>query len=253
LLVAFGLFDGVCPSCFSDGSSPNGGRFGVGPWPIGLETMLASSSLARELGGLMDGQAPLVRALASEVADAALDPDARGRVAHYLNAFPGTLLGVITDLTGTTIVGMQIGQRRVQDSRWHSYADRAWLHEIRKAQPWDRSSSLGASLVGLPCLGSAHRPTVRQSASASASSEWTSSTSSTRCKRVTEAAPGLATVVVDELGRVIATTPAQARRPRSPTSARWALTAPRRGTIPSGGSGSDTRPGKCVEARWRRS
>jgi len=172
------------------------------------ETMLASTSLARELGGLIEGHITVVRALAGDVATfGRLDPDeCRRRIAHYFGAFPGLYSMLVTDPTGMTIAGMLATAEGRRFTEGTSYADRAWVHEIQNGAALasefvvsriaqrrpavvlavpianDGQEPLGISVIGVD-LDYLERA----------------------LQRVTEAAPGLSTVVVDDLGHVIAT------------------------------------------------
>ena len=172
------------------------------------ETMLASTSLARELGGLIGGHATVVRALASEVAAVGrLDPDAcRGRTAHYLSSFPGLYSALVTDLTGVTVAGMLSTAAGRKFTAGTSYADRAWVHQIQGG------ASLASELVSSRIRQ--QRPAVVLAAPIVNSAGQRIGIGvlgvdledvGHALKRVTEAAPGLSAVVVDELGRVVAT------------------------------------------------
>lgn len=172
------------------------------------ETMLASTSLARELGGLIEGHITVVRALARDIASfGQSDPDeCRRRIAHYFGAFPGLYSMLVTDPKGMTIAGMLSTGADRRFTQGTSYADRAWVHEIQQGATLaselvvsriaqrrpavvlavpimnGQAELLGISVIGVDLDYVQHA-----------------------LQRVTEAAPGLSTVVIDSLGHVIAT------------------------------------------------
>ena len=172
------------------------------------ETMLASTSLARELGGLIGGHVTVVRAQASEVATVGrLDPDTcRGRTAHYLSSFPGLYSALITDLSGVTVAGMLSTASGPKFTAGTSYADRAWVHEIQTG------AGLASELVSSRIRQ--QRPAVVLAAPIVNNAGQRIGISvlgvdlddiGRALQRVTEAAPGLSVIVVDDLGRAVAT------------------------------------------------
>jgi methyl-accepting chemotaxis protein len=171
------------------------------------ETLLASTSLARELGYLIEAQANVTRTYAGEVgAAASLDMDPHGlRAQEYLNVFPGLYGAMILDLEGLAVGGAVIepgGARKAAAGLF--YGDRTWVKAITKGAPFSAelvrsrlSGRPGVSFaapvvdaaghrLGLVALGIELEPVQRA------------------LERVTEAAPGLASVVLDGSGRVVA-------------------------------------------------
>jgi methyl-accepting chemotaxis protein len=170
------------------------------------ETLLASTSLARELGRLMDNHAMVVRALATEVgATRKLDReliDQRTRL--YMNVFPGVYTLLVTDPTGMTVAGTVYDGTSFKSAAGTMYADRAWFHELEGGVPFtaevvksrltgqpavilsasifdDQGVRLGVSVMGIYLENVQHA-----------------------LERVTEVAPGLATVVHEGAGRLVA-------------------------------------------------
>ncbi len=171
------------------------------------ETLLASTSLARELGYLIEAQANVTRSFAGEVGAAGrLDMDAQGsRAAQYLDVFPGLYGATILDGNGLSVGGMVVepgGARKPAAGRF--YGDRTWVKEVKNGGTFSSelvrsrlSGRPGVSFaapvvdgagnrLGLVALGIELAPVQRA------------------LERVTEAAPGLTSVVLDGSGRVVA-------------------------------------------------
>jgi methyl-accepting chemotaxis protein len=171
------------------------------------ETRLASTSLAREIGYLIETQASVTRTFASEVGAAgALDDDRSGwRGDQYIRAFPGLYGAMILDLDGHSVGGAVLDAGgAAKPAAGLFYGDRTWVKEVQNGAAFAAelvrsrlsgrpSVSFAAPVIdkkgdrlGLVALGIDLDPVQRA------------------LERVTEAAPGLATVVLDASGRVVA-------------------------------------------------
>ncbi len=172
------------------------------------ETLLASTSLARELGSLLEAQANVTRTFAGEVgASGRLDMDLRGtRAKQYLEVFPGLYGAMILDLDGHSVGGVVVEPAGggTKPAVGLFYGDRAWVKDIKSGAPFSSElvrsrlsgrpgMSFAAAVVdgaenrlGLVALGIDLEPVQRA------------------LERVTEAAPGLTSVVLDRSGRVVA-------------------------------------------------
>ncbi|HEY3593206.1 MAG TPA: hypothetical protein VGL13_05010, partial [Polyangiaceae bacterium] len=96
------------------------------------ETLLASTSLARELGRVMENHATVVRALATEIgAMGKLDPDVIDkRTRLYVSVFPGVYTMLVTDVRGLTVAGSVLDANGFKSTAGTLYNDRAWFHEL---------------------------------------------------------------------------------------------------------------------------
>jgi methyl-accepting chemotaxis protein len=171
------------------------------------ETLLASTSLARELGYLVEAQANVTRTFAGEVAAAGtLNMDVQGwRAAQYLQVFPGLYGAMILDFEGLSVGGIVVepgGAQKPAVGRF--YGDRSWVAAIKSGAAFSAelvrsrlSGKPGVSFaapvvdaagnrLGLVALGIELEPVQRA------------------LERVTEAAPGLTSVLLDSSGRVVA-------------------------------------------------
>ena len=171
------------------------------------ETLLASTSLAREVGYLVEAQASVTRTFAGEVAAAGrLNLDVEGsRAREYVRLFPGLYGAMILDLDGRATGGVVVEPGgAIKEAIGRSYGDRTWVKDIRDGANFaaelvrSRVSGRpnvsfaapvvdgGGKRLGLVALGIELAPVQRA------------------LERVTEAAPGLTSVVLDESGRVLA-------------------------------------------------
>ncbi|HZU82517.1 MAG TPA: methyl-accepting chemotaxis protein [Polyangiaceae bacterium] len=172
------------------------------------ETLLASTSLAHELGRVMGAHADVARALAGEIRlDGALDARRIGpRTLQYQAIFPGLYGVFVVDTRGVTVDGTLSvdGTTSVRSMAGIVYEDRGWFRQIRDGAPLAsellRSRSTGqpaiiiaaavtdanADLIGLTGVG-VELDAVRRI-----------------LERVTQAAPGLAAIVLDDSARVVA-------------------------------------------------
>jgi methyl-accepting chemotaxis protein len=171
------------------------------------ETLLASTSLARELGRLMEAHANTARVLAAEVGAAGrLDTDTSGRRAEvYIRVFPG-LYGVMTlDMEGVAIGGAVLGADGVpKASAGRAYGDRMWVRELQKGGPFS-VELLRSRVSGRPAVSLA-MPIVDGAGNRSGMIGLGIDLDLVQraLERVTEAAPGVASVVLDRGGRIVA-------------------------------------------------
>jgi methyl-accepting chemotaxis protein len=170
------------------------------------ETLLASTSLARELGRLLEDHATLLRALATEVgAMGKLDLaiiDRRTR--QYVSVFPGLYTMLITDPGGRTVAGAVLEGTTFRSAAGTMYVDRAWFHELQRGAPFV-ATVLKSRLTGRPAL-ILSAPVFDDDGERLGFSVMGIDLESVQraLERVTEAAPGLSTVVHDGLGRLVA-------------------------------------------------
>jgi methyl-accepting chemotaxis protein len=175
------------------------------------ETLLASTSLARELGRLMESHANIARALAGDAATSGnLDaPVWQIRADQYINTFPGFYGLTLLDMKGMAVGGTVLKDGVGQPAAGRSYADRVWVQEVQ------RGAALSAEIVRSRVSG---RPAVSLAAPV-VSADGTRlgmvglgidlQSVQQALERVTEAAPGLSSVVTDGGGRVVARAGAQ--------------------------------------------
>jgi len=195
------------------------------------ETLLATSSLARELGRIVEANANIARSLAAEVAsegraEAAL---VAGKTERYLRSFPG-LYGVYAlDDRGVTVegtvwadgpaksnVGPAGAERATKSTVGTSYADRHWFREILDGAPF-ASEFLRSRTTGLPgvILIAAIRDKNRRLLGVVGVGVELDFVQGA-LERVSAAAPGLSAVVIDPSDRVVAATRGVRAEPLQP-------------------------------------
>jgi methyl-accepting chemotaxis protein len=205
LLVALGLLAGVPVVAFGIARSKAAEDTEIAR--ADRETVLASSSLARELGHIMEGHAQVGRSLARElgargVLDRALIAE---RTAQYQAVFPGLYCVFVVDLSGITVDGTLAhngaSSRSMAGTR---YDDRAWFRRVADGAPAS-TELLRSRVTGVPAVIVATRVVDGAGTPLGLSGLGMELDGVQRTlERVTEAAPGLATVVLDESGRVVA-------------------------------------------------
>src|SRR5579859_7972508 len=115
------------------------------------ETLLATSSLARELGRIVEANASIARSLAAEVGsegtvDAAL---VGGKTERYLSSFPGVYGVYVLDDRGVTVEGTVWAGGATKSTAGTSYSDRHWFREILDGAPF-ASELLRSRTTGRP-------------------------------------------------------------------------------------------------------
>jgi methyl-accepting chemotaxis protein len=169
------------------------------------DTLLASSSLARELGRLLEARVEVTRSLAGE-ARAAPDADhavLAERTERYLSDFSGIYCAFYVDPRGAVVEGTVSvnGKARMAGL---VYGDRDWFHRIREGAPF-ASELLRSRTTGKPALILAARMTEGPEGPLEAAGIGMDLGGVQQAlERITQAAPGLTTVVLDESGRVVA-------------------------------------------------
>jgi methyl-accepting chemotaxis protein len=171
------------------------------------ETLLTGTSLARELGGLIEAQANVVRTAAGEVGAAGrLDVDVDGRRAlDYLRLYPELYGMMILDLEGRAVGGaVRESSGETRTAAGSFFGDRRWVKDIAKGESF--SGQLVASkILGRPAMAFAAQVVDRQGARLGLVSNGIYLEAVQRAlERVTEVAAGLTSVVVDADGRVVA-------------------------------------------------
>jgi methyl-accepting chemotaxis protein len=204
------------------------------------ETLLASTSLARELGRIIEAEAQVARSLASDVGhQGRVDPTViGGKTERYLRSFPGLYGVYVLDDRGVTMEGTVWKDGAPHSTAGTPYGDRHWFHEILGGAPFASELLLsrttgrpGVILIApivddrrefLGVIGAGVDLDAVQSA----------------LERVGDAAPGLAAVVVDESGRVVAATRNGRAKPLESLGA-LALYRPASGRSPDPRGGED--------------
>ena len=149
------------------------------------EALLVSTSLARELGRLMEGHAEVARSIAAEVTRLdRVDPgtlDDRSR--HYLAFFPGLYCTFYVDGAGLTIAGLLELEGKERSMAGTLYTDREWFQQVHAERPSPRSSFVRGRREGPASSSSRERPSGR--APRSRAPAWASS--SARCSEPSNA------------------------------------------------------------------
>jgi methyl-accepting chemotaxis protein len=180
------------------------------------ETLLASTSLGREISYMVENRANVTRTFAGEVAASrSIDMDPAGwRAAQYLDIFPGLYGAMILDLDGRARGGMVVepdGRRSAPTGL--SYGDRAWVKEIRDGAPFF-SELVRSRLSGKPGMSFAAPVVDRSGARLGLVALGINLERVQRAlEREIEAAPGLQAVLLDDTGRVIASAGAGGVKP----------------------------------------
>jgi methyl-accepting chemotaxis protein len=204
------------------------------------ETLLASTSLARELGRIIEAQANVARSLASEVGNQG-SVDAKlvgGKTERYLRSFSGLYGVYVLDHHGVTIEGTVWKDGATQSTAGTSYGDRHWFHEILEGAPFaselllSRTTNRPGVILIAPIFDTSH--TFRGVIGAGVDLDGVQSA----LERVGDAAPGLAAVVVDQSGRVVAATRSSRAKPLEPLGD-LALYRPAAGHSPDARTGAD--------------
>jgi methyl-accepting chemotaxis protein len=205
------------------------------------EALLASTSLARELGRIMEGHAEVARSLATEVSHlevvdaAALDERAR----HYMAFFPGLYCAFYVDEGGTAVAGMLSAERTQRSMAGTFYADREWFQQIRAGAPI-ASELLRSRTTGRPAVIFAAQATPREGSRIAVGGVGVELGPVQRAlERVTETAPGLATVVFDPSGRVVVAAGGSAHRTSLANLGRLSLYRSAAGDAPEPRTGPD--------------
>lgn len=172
------------------------------------ETLLASTSLARELGRVMESHAEVTRALAGELGHlGALDAKVIAeRTAQYQRVFPGLYCVFAVDLHGVTVDGALSvgGSGSLRSMAGTAYDDRAWFRKIEEGAPF-ASELLRSRVTGRPAVIIVTRVVGEGGAPLGLTGVGVDLDGVQRTiDRVIEAAPGLSTVVVDDTGHVVA-------------------------------------------------
>ena len=171
------------------------------------ETLLTGTSLARELGGLIETEANIVRTAAGEVgAVGRLDVDVDGaRAREYFRLFPELYGVMILDLKGRSVGGaVQGAGGEPKPAAGAVFADRKWVKDIQQGLAF--SGQLVAShVLARPALAFAAVVVDRAGNRIGLVSNGIYLEAMQRAlERVTEAAPDLTSIVLDEDGRVVA-------------------------------------------------
>jgi methyl-accepting chemotaxis protein len=171
------------------------------------ETLLASTSLAREVGYLIEAQASVTRTFAGEVgASGRLDGDVRGwRAEQYLNTFPGLYGAMILDRDGRTTGGAVVEPGSAPKAAIGLfYGDRTWVKDVENGAAFS-AELVRSRLSGRPAISFAAPVVDRTGKRLGLVALGIDLDPVQRAlERVTEAAPGLATVILDSSGRVVA-------------------------------------------------
>jgi methyl-accepting chemotaxis protein len=195
------------------------------------ETLLATSSLARELGRIVEANANIARSLATEVAsegraDAAL---VAGKTERYLRTFPGLYGVYVLDDRGVTVegtvwadsarkstVGTGGAEAATKSTVGTSYADRHWFREILDGAPF-ASEFLRSRTTGRPgvILIAPIRDKNRKLLGVIGVGVELDFVQGA-LERVSAAAPGLSAVVIDPSDRVVAATRGVRAEPLQP-------------------------------------
>jgi methyl-accepting chemotaxis protein len=171
------------------------------------ETLLTGTSLARELGGLIEAEANLARMVAAEVgATGRLDVDVDGRRAkEYLRLFPELYGVMILDMQGRSVGGAVLGPGGEPRAAAGGYfGDRKWVKDIARGGAFS-GMLVPSKILARPAMAFAAAVIDRAGNRLGLISNGIYLEAVQRAiERVTEAAPGLTSVVLEEDGRVVA-------------------------------------------------
>ncbi len=170
------------------------------------EAVLASTSLARELGRMMEGHIEVVSSLASEVDSmAVIDKTTLSeRTRHYMSVFPGVYCTFFVDVRGVTVEGTLSTEGGSRPMDGTVYSDRRWFQQIREGVLVS-AELLRSRTTGRPAVILAVPTRVGGPLNVALAGVGVDLGAVQHAlERVTEAAPGLASVVLDESGRVVA-------------------------------------------------
>jgi methyl-accepting chemotaxis protein len=170
------------------------------------ETLLTGTSLARELGGLLEAEANIVRTAAGEVGAAGrLDVDVDGeRAKDYFRLFPELYGVMILDMQGWSVGGaVHEAGREPRAAAGSFFGDRKWVKDIAQGAAF--SGQLVASrMLSRPAVAFAAAVVDRSGNRLGLVSNGIYLEAVQQAlERVTEAAPGLTSVVLDEDSRVV--------------------------------------------------
>lgn len=171
------------------------------------ETLLSSTSLAREIGGMLEARAEIVRTLAAELsATPELSRQALEALTdRFLRASPGFYVMEIADPSGMAIGGALHDAQGTRPVHGTSYADREYVKRIQSGADFAASSMLRSKLTGRPAIILAARvPGADGGLRAIVLAGVDLSLVELAVTRVTLAAPGLFSVISDASGSVVA-------------------------------------------------
>lgn len=171
------------------------------------ETLLTSTSLAREVAYMLESRVNVTKTFAGEVgATGRIDMDVEGwRARQYLDVFPGLYGAMILDLDGRSVGGAVVeadASRKAAAGLF--YGDRAWVKDIQRGADFS-AELLRSRLSGRPAVSFAAPIVDRSGARLGLVALGIDLERVQRAlERVTEAAPGLQSVVLDGASRVVA-------------------------------------------------